>query len=498
MEFKDLINRNIKLKKIFREVEPKLKSSVIEGITNNSKNIKKNYLFVAIKGNIKNGNDYIDIARKNGSCIIISTEKKGNDTVTLQNVDIKEIYSLLCSAFYERKPSNIVGVTGTNGKTSVVEFCRQIWDLTGWKSASLGTLGTIISGEKKINSDAENLTTLDASKLNYELNELSKNNVTHLALEASSHGLIQKRLEGISLCGAIFTNLSHDHLDYHNTFENYFKAKKMLFLEHLRPGSVVAINLDDKYGLKLYNEIKEKPFIFVNYGKHKLANLRIIETNVLEKSWQLKIKFIDEIIDINIGMLGEFQIYNALASASICIGLNMDHNFVLKSLSYLKSVSGRMQIITGHPRDALIVIDYAHTPDALEKAINALKLHSKGNIYTLFGCGGERDSKKREIMGRVSHSNSNFTIITDDNPRNESPEEIRKSILKGCPNGIEISGRDTAIKKAISLLKKNDTLLIAGKGHETTQTIGKESLPFDDFSVAKLAIKNLKNEKEYD
>ena len=498
MEFKDLINKNIKLKKIFREVEPKLKSSVIEGITNNSKNIKKNYLFVAIKGNIKNGNDYIDIARKNGSCIIISTEKKGNDTVTLQNVDIKEIYSLLCSAFYERKPSNIVGVTGTNGKTSVVEFCRQIWDLTGWKSASLGTLGTIISGEKKINSDAKNLTTLDASKLNYELNELSKNNVTHLALEASSHGLIQKRLEGISLCGAIFTNLSHDHLDYHNTFENYFKAKKMLFLEHLRPGSVVAINLDDKYGLKLYDEIKEKPFIFVNYGKHKLANLRIIETNVLEKSWQLKIKFIDEIIDINIGMLGEFQIYNALASASICIGLNMDHNFVLKSLSYLKSVSGRMQIITGHPRDALIVIDYAHTPDALEKAINALKLHSKGNIYTLFGCGGERDSKKREIMGRVSHSNSNFTIITDDNPRNESPEEIRKSILKGCPNGIEISGRDNAIKKAISLLKKNDTLLIAGKGHETTQTIGKESLPFDDFSVAKLAIKNLKNEKEYD
>ena len=498
MEFKDLINRNIKLKKIFREVEPKLKSSVIEGITNNSKNIKKNYLFVAIKGNIKNGNDYIDIARKNGSCIIISTEKKGNDTVTLQNVDIKKIYSLLCSAFYERKPSNIVGVTGTNGKTSVVEFCRQIWDLTGWKSASLGTLGTIISGEKKINSDAENLTTLDASKLNYELNELSKNNVTHLALEASSHGLIQKRLEGISLCGAIFTNLSHDHLDYHNTFENYFKAKKMLFLEHLRPGSVVSINLDDKYGLKLYDEIKEKPFIFVNYGKHKLANLRIIETNVLEKSWQLKIKFIDEIIDINIGMLGEFQIYNALASASICIGLNMDHNFVLKSLSYLKSVSGRMQIINGHPRDALIVIDYAHTPDALEKAINALKLHSKGNIYTLFGCGGERDTKKREIMGRVSHSNSNFTIITDDNPRNESPEEIRKSILKGCPNGIEISGRDNAIKKAISLLKKNDTLLIAGKGHETTQTIGKESLPFDDFSVAKLAIKNLKNEKEYD
>ncbi len=495
MEFNDLINKNTKLKKNFQKVKTKIKLKAIAGITNNSKNVKKNYLFVAIKGNIKNGNDYIDSARKNGSSIIISSEKEGDDIATIQDVNMKEIYSLLCSAFYEKKPSNIVGVTGTNGKTSVVEFCRQIWDLTGWKSASMGTLGTIISGEKTIYSDMQNLTTLDASRLNYELNELSNKNVTHLALEASSHGLVEKRLEGINLCGGIFTNLSHDHLDYHNTFENYFEAKKTLFLEHLKPGSIVAINLDDEFGLKLYEEIKEQPFIFVNYGKHKLANIKILETNALEKSWQLKIRYNDEIIEVNIGLLGEFQIYNALASASICIGLNMDYNFVLKSLSYIKNASGRMQIINGHPSNALIVIDYAHTPDALKKAIEALKLHLKGNIFTLFGCGGDRDSQKREIMGSIAHSNSNFTIITDDNPRNEPPEKIRENILKGCPNAIEIPGRDVAIKKAISLLKKNDILLIAGKGHETTQTIGKESLPFDDFSAAKLAIKNLKNEE---
>ena len=190
--------------------------------------------------------------------------------------------------------------------------------------------------------------------------------------------------------------------------------------------------------------------------------------------------------------LQEFQIYNAIAAASICIGLNMDYNFVLKSLAYLKNVPGRMQIIDGHPKNALVIIDYAHTPDALKNAILSLKIHLKGKLYTLFGCGGERDFKKRVEMGKISKVNSDFTVITDDNPRNEDPKTIRKQILKGCPEAIEIAGRDNAIKKAISFLDFNDILLIAGKGHETTQTIGTESLPFDDFSVAKLAIKNLK------
>ncbi len=496
MEFRELINKHIELREIFKNLKSKFYSKKIYGITNNSLNVKKNYIFFAIKGNSKNGNEFIDSARKKGSTLIISSEKQGNNILKIENKNLLLAYSLICSAFYENKPINIIGVTGTNGKTSVVEFCRQIWDITGWKSASIGTLGTIISGEKAIHSEIESLTTLEPSKLNFELNELSKKNVTHLALEASSHGLDQKRLHGIKMCGAVFTNLTHDHLDYHENFRNYFYAKKQLFTNYLSPGAIVSINLDDKYGLKIYEEIKEKPYIFLNYGKHKLSNLRIIETTILEKSWQFKVKFNEEIIDINIGMLGEFQIYNSLAAASICIGLGMDHNFVLKSLSYIKNANGRMQIINGHPKKAIVVVDYAHTPDALQKTINAIKSHLKGDIFTLFGCGGERDTKKRQMMGKIAHLNSNVTIITDDNPRKEAPEKIRKDILKECPNAIEISGRDKAIKKAVSMLKMNDILLIAGKGHETTQTVGTESLPFDDVSAVKLAIENLNNEKK--
>jgi len=328
-----------------------------------------------------------------------------------------------------------------------------------------------------------------------ELANLYKKNVSHLALEASSHGLDQKRLVGISFCGAVFTNLSHDHLDYHKNLEEYFKSKKKLFTEYLKPGSIVSINLDDINGLKIFNEIKNKPYVFVNFGTHKNSELRLIESKHHDKSWYLKIKFKNHLIETTLGMLGEFQVSNALASAAICIGLNMDPNFVIKSLAYLKSVSGRMQIVDGHPKNALIIIDYAHTPDALEKAIKSLKIHKKGKLYTLFGCGGNRDTSKRKKMGQVSFENSDFTIITDDNPRKENSKNIRNDILAGCPNGIVIAGRDLAIRKTIKLLNKDDILLISGKGHETTQTIGTESLPFDDFSVARTEIERLSDEK---
>ena len=493
MEFKDLIDKNFELKTIFNNIDKNLLNRKISGITNNSKKVKRNFLFIAIKGSLVDGNNYIKEAKKNGSNLILSSEVEGLNIITLPKVNLSIIYSLLSSVFYEKKPANIIAVTGTNGKTSVVEFCRQIWFLAGWKSASMGTLGTKISGENSYHSENENLTTYEPSILHKELYHLHNIDVSHLSMEASSHGLKQKRLYGINFCGGVFTNLSHDHLDYHKSFEEYFETKKTLFTEHLKPGSIVALNLDDEFGYKIFKEIKNKPFSFINYGRHQLANLRIIHAKQLNKFWQLKIQYNESVVETNLGMLGEFQVYNAIASAAICIGLNMDQNFVLKSLAYIKNVPGRMQVLDGHPKDALVVIDYAHTPDALEKTIMSLKSHLKGNLYTIFGCGGERDYKKREVMGKISKLNSNFTIVTDDNPRKESAEKIRKDIIKGCPTAIEVSGRDNAIKKAISLLKDNDILLIAGKGHETTQTIGTESLPFDDFSAAKLAIENLKN-----
>ena len=441
-----------------------------------------------------NGNEFIEEAITKGAKIVISNEETGQNIVKLIDADLKEIYSLLCSAFYEKKPSEIIAVTGTNGKTSVVEFCRQIWNLAGWKAASLGTLGTITSDELRKENENINFTTLEPFLLHQELTNLHKKNVSHLALEASSHGLDQKRLVGIDFCGAVFTNLSHDHLDYHKTLKKYFESKKKLFTEHLKPGSIVSINLDDSHGLKIYNEIRNEPYVFINFGRHKNSQLRLIQSKHYEKTWDLKIKFKNHTIETSIGMLGEFQVYNALASAAICIGLNMDPNFVIKSLAYLKSVSGRMQVVDGHPANALIIIDYAHTPDALEKALKSLQLQKKGKLYTLFGCGGNRDIEKRKKMGEIAFKNSDFTIITDDNPRKEEPKKIRNDILSGCPDGIEIPGRDIAIRKAIKLLGKGDILLISGKGHETTQTIGTESLPFDDFSVARTEIENLVNE----
>ncbi len=492
MQLLELINRNKNLEKYFRNINKNFYNFEVEGISNNSKKIRNNFLFIAQKGIQKNGNDFINDARKNGSKIIISCEKKDDDIINIGDQDISLLYTLLCSSFYNKSPENIIGITGTNGKTSIADFCRQIWNFAGWNAASMGTLGIKCLSDdnyKKINN---NLTTPDPVELHEELSILDKKEVTHLALEASSHGIIQNRIAGVNFTGAIFINLSHDHLDFHTSIENYYNAKKLLFTSLLKEGSIVSINLDDKYGEKLFNSIKNRNFRFINFGKHEKADLQIKKITNIKKIWQIELKFKNKLITTNIGLLGKFQIYNVLAAASICLGLNMDEEFIFRSLSYLKTVPGRMQVVNGHPQNALIVIDYAHTPDALENAILSIKKNNiGGKIYTLFGCGGERDVKKRELMGKISYKNSDVTIVTDDNPRTENPHFIRKQIIKGCPNAIEIEGRDLAIKKGISLLHENDVLIIAGKGHEKTQTIGTETLPFDDISIVNNVLMNL-------
>ncbi len=492
MKFKELIDKSDFLKEKFEKVEGHFKEIEVNGISNNSKNVKKNFIFFAFSGNKTNGNLYIEEARKNGVKIVISQEKKDKDIINLPNKDYSLIYSHLCSSFYNKKPKNIVAVTGTNGKTSVTDFCRQLWSFYGLKSASIGTIGIKDSSQKFYHKSKSNLTTLDSSELNKQLSKLYDKQISYVALEASSHGIIQNRLDGINFNGAIFTNLSHDHLDYHKSMNNYFNAKKKLFCENLKDGTCVSINLDDKYGMKLYNEIKTKNFKFVNYGFNKKCELKLIDVKKIEKIWQLKISYNKKIYKTEIGLVGYFQIYNALASASICLGLGMKEDLIFKSLSYLQTVPGRMQLINHHLCKATIIIDYAHTPDALEKAILSVKkMNVTGKVYTLFGCGGERDFEKRSKMGEIAFKNSDFTIITDDNPRNEDPSKIRKSIINNNPIAIEIPGRDVAIKKAISFLKDDDVLIIAGKGHEQTQTIGIETLPFDDFSVVKNTLDSL-------
>ena len=492
MHFWELINRSNFLKNKFKNLEDHFKEIEIGGISNNSKNIKKKFIFFAFTGNKTNGNLYINEARKNGAKIVISQEEKGKDVIKLSNKDYFKIYSHLCSSFYNKKPKNIIAVTGTNGKTSVTDFCRQIWSFYGLKSASIGTLGIRDTSEQYYHKIRNNLTTLDSSELNKQLSKLYDKQISYVALEASSHGINQNRLDGINFNGAVFTNLSHDHLDYHKNMENYFSAKMKLFTEHLKDGTCVSINLDDQYGMELYNKIKTKNFKFVNFGFNEKCELKLIQIKKIEKIWQLEILYKNKLYKTDIGLVGHFQIYNALAAASICLGLGLKQDSIFKSLSYLQTVPGRMQIVNHPLCKATIIVDYAHTPNALENAILAVKkMNVSGKIYTLFGCGGERDHEKRSKMGEVAFKNSDFTIITDDNPRTEDPSLIRKSIINNNPIAIEIPGRDVAIKKAISFLKDDDVLIIAGKGHEQTQTIGIETLPFDDVSVVKNTLDSL-------
>ena len=492
MQFWELINRSNFLKDKFKNIEDHFKEIEINGISNNSKNIKKKFIFFAFTGNKTNGNLYINEAKKNGATIVISQEEKGKDVIKLTNNDYFKIYSHLCSSFYNKKPKNIIAVTGTNGKTSVTDFCRQIWSFYGLKSASIGTLGIRDTSEQYYHKIRNNLTTLDSSELNKQLSKLYDKQISYVALEASSHGINQNRLDGINFNGAVFTNLSHDHLDYHKNMENYFSAKMKLFTEHLKDGTCVSINLDDPYGMELYNKIKTKNFKFVNFGFNEKCELKLIQIKKIEKIWQLEILYKNKLYKTDIGLVGHFQIYNALAAASICLGLGLKQDSIFKSLSYLQTVPGRMQIVNHPLCKATIIVDYAHTPNALENAILAVKkMNVSGKIYTLFGCGGERDHEKRSKMGEVAFKNSDFTIITDDNPRTEDPSLIRKSIINNNPIAIEIPGRDVAIKKAISFLKDDDVLIIAGKGHEQTQTIGIETLPFDDVSVVKNTLDRL-------
>ena len=365
----------------------------------------------------------------------------------------------------------------------------------------MGTLGIKI--ENTLNkgffkSLKQDLTTFEPAALYKELYLLKKEEISHLALEASSHGLDQFRLDGVKFNGAVFTNLSHDHLDYHKNIENYFLSKKRLFTELLQNNSAIAINIDDDFGKRLLNEIEKNKFIIVTFGQSSDAQIKINSIKQNNHNIDLVLEYKNQIYNSTIGMIGKFQAYNVVAAASICIALGIDANLILKSISYLKPARGRMEMISVTHNNSMIIIDYAHTPEALKYVLNSIREIAKEKIITLFGCGGDRDKEKRKSMGKLAKEFSDLVIVTDDNPRSESPSSIRKDILDGCPNAKEIPDRNKAINYAISKLQQNDFLLIAGKGHETSQTIGLETLPFDDYTVAKERIKNIEKIRKTD
>ncbi|MEM7617169.1 MAG: UDP-N-acetylmuramoyl-L-alanyl-D-glutamate--2,6-diaminopimelate ligase [Pseudomonadota bacterium] len=497
----------------YKELFADIADFEIANITADSRKVKDNYIFVAIKGNMFDGNDYINTALNNGAKLIITAQNIDNiisnshnndnniDEIANNNIDTKKIiqidddrlfYSKLAAAFYQDKPENIISVTGTNGKTSIVNFCTKLWGLTGKQTASIGTIGIIENG-KNITASNNLLTTPDPMDLHQYLANLKQDNIENVALEASSHGLSQKRLSSLKFKAAAFTNISRDHLDYHKNFAAYFAAKMLLFQENIAENGTAVLNAD----IKEYEEIKNiclanNTKIF-SYGKNG-RDLKILSISPKPMGQLITFESKGNITHkILLPLIGEFQVYNILCALGLLVACGENIDILVGKLTSIKPVTGRMDKAALLHNNATIYVDYAHTPDALKNALIALKNHSSKNLHVLFGCGGDRDNGKRPLMGEIAMNYADNIIVTDDNPRSEDPAKIRQEIMASCSSSkaINVGDRREAIKQAICMLEKNDILLIAGKGHEDYQIINNVKQPFDDKLVVQELIASI-------
>ncbi|MCH9753372.1 MAG: UDP-N-acetylmuramoyl-L-alanyl-D-glutamate--2,6-diaminopimelate ligase [Alphaproteobacteria bacterium] len=459
--------------------------SSYKNITDDSKKVESGSIFVAIKGYSADGHDFILDAISNGAALIIADKRYVNYSKLPKDIhiitveDSRAAFAEIASQMYSL-PKNIIGVTGTNGKTSVTYFYKQILDLIGEHVASIGTLGVVSNSNSDYFKKFETLTTPGISNLYYILDQLHKNNVENVIIELSSHGLHQRRMKGIKFNIGAFTSFSQDHLDYHKTMKEYLEAKKLMFSEILSPGSKAIINADMDVSadvVKLCKDKERKVFTYGDKGEYiKLLSLKF-SCDVTKVRFTIG----DDVVEIDIPVIGVFQIHNILCALALAIQSGYDKDKCIKALSSLHSVPGRMELVKEN-----IIVDYAHTDDALLKAMLAIKeIMSSGKLIVLFGCGGDRDKKKRKLMGEVVDKIADVAIVTDDNPRTEDPGTIRREIMRYCNNAVEVDGRENAIKKALELKGKEDFLLIAGKGHEDYQIIGAEKVPFDDAQMVR-------------
>ena len=456
----------------------------ITGISDDSKDTKEGHLFVAIPSLKENGENYIEHAIRQGAKFVVldkkSTLKVQHSGIKYIKVDNPRTYlSKVSSLFYKNQPDNIVAITGTNGKTSVVNFFQQICSLLGYKSASIGTLG-IITSEKGYKSDnSPNLTSPTPIKLHKTLKKLSDNAYTHVAIEASSHGIHQNRLDNVNFRAAGFTNFSQDHLDYHITLQKYFDSKLRLFNEILKEGNYAVINTDVKeFGI--IKQVCNKRYIkVIEYGK----NAKDLQVKSMSYNYW-KIKAFDKEYTLHPSLKGEFQLYNLLCAIGLVLACGLSIDKIMKVADKVTAARGRLELVTKY-NNADIYVDYAHTPDSLKTVLLTLREICKGKLSIIFGCGGERDVQKRYIMGEIANEYADHVVVTDDNPRREESAVIRKQIMKTCPKGMEIEGRAKAIKYAIENLKPNDILVIAGKGHENYQLILGKKIYFSDFDEVK-------------
>jgi UDP-N-acetylmuramoyl-L-alanyl-D-glutamate--2,6-diaminopimelate ligase len=396
--------------------------------------------------------------------------------------DARRSLALAAAKFFAEQPQVIAAVTGTSGKTSVAAFTRQIWAALGYEAASIGTIG-LVSGKREVYGS---LTTPDPVALHRELDTLAKEDVTHLAIEASSHGLDQHRLDGVEIAAGGFTNISRDHLDYHPSMADYLAAKLRLFTDLVERRGAAVINVDHEHAEAAVSCAKERRLRLLTVGR-KGTGIRLIENKIDGFAQMLHAVHAGSDYRLRLPLVGDFQVENALLAAGLVIATGGEPAAAFAALARLKGAKGRLELV-GERDGASIFVDYAHKPDALAKALDALRPYVTGRLVVVFGAGGDRDPGKRPMMGQIAAEKADRVVITDDNPRSEEAAAIRAAIMQAAPGAVEIGDRGEAIRSAIHELAPGDVLLIAGKGHETGQIIGKQVFPFSDHEAVAAAL----------
>ena len=459
----------------------------VAGLAADSRAVKPGFVFFAMPGARADGLSYAEGAIKAGAIAVVAEHapaKTPHGAPVLLVANARAALSAAAARFHAAQPSTIVAVTGTSGKTSVAAFTRQIWAQLGLRAAALGTTGVITPDGETYGS----LTTPDPVTLHQTLDKLAHDGVTHLAMEASSHGLDQRRLDGVRLSAAGFTNLSRDHLDYHPDLDAYLAAKLRLFEALLKPGQSAVIDADSDVAARVIAACAARGLRVLTTGVHG-DFLKLVSAQARSASTLVRIACGGEIHDIELPLAGAFMASNALLAAGLCIATGSPVGPVLQALAQLRGAPGRLEKI-GERDGAPVFVDYAHKPDALEKVLTALRPLASGRLIVVFGCGGDRDAGKRPIMGEIAARLADVVIVTDDNPRSEHPAAIRAAILAAAPGARDIADRGEAICAAVRMARAGDVLVVAGKGHETGQIVGDQILSFSDHQAVRAALED--------
>lgn len=468
----------------------------VTGLSVDSRDVKPGHLFAALPGTKVHGSEFIPYALRMGAAAVLTdregarraeAELNGSDAALVVAEDPRQALAFAAALWFEAQPETMVAVTGTNGKTSVASFTRQIWETLGVSAVNLGTTGV----EGALSMPLAH-TTPEPITLHRVLADVTCEGVSHAAMEASSHGLAQRRLDGVNLKAAAFTNITQDHLDYHTDFEDYLRAKAALFDRVLPEDGTAVINIDDPAGQRLVQVAEARGQDVLTVGYSELATLRLVRQHFEPTGQTLRFEWAGAPQQVRLELLGSFQAENALVAAGLAIATGAEPNLVFAALGRLHTVRGRMQLVATRSNGAAVYVDYAHTPDAIRTALAALRPHVLGRIIVVFGAGGDRDTGKRPLMGAAAAEGADVAIVTDDNPRSEDPAAIRAAILQAMSDDqarvAEVADRAEAILRGVDALAPGDALLIAGKGHETGQIVGDDVLPFDDAEQASVSV----------